>query len=67
MSLTDFSSDPGNTTLVASVSDVQPTGTEPSPEVSGAADGANAPNIMIDIHDFEIRIPYTDINFTDVT
>ena len=74
---TDFSSYPDKATLFASVSDVQTPGTEPSQGGASYADvqtpgtepsqgisGASDSVIIdtINLHDFEIRVPYLDIN-----
>ena len=42
-------------------SDVQIPDTEPSQGFSGASDSANAPDVSIEIHNFELNAPYLDI------
>ena len=42
--------------------DVQTPVTEPSQGFSGAADSTNAPDVSIDIHDFEISMDYLDFH-----
>lgn len=48
--------------MCAGGSDVQAPGTEPSQGFSGASDSANAPDVSIEIHSFEIDVPYLDLH-----